>query len=120
MGGSESVVDVYRSEVSQRLSELLDGLRVSYKRRKPGQLPEDDRRYTAETGQTFGLFALRVLGRALLLGVEPQVLKKEDLSVLALRYSLLSLLSDTIREEGNGSLEERLDLLGLYRWQKIE
>jgi hypothetical protein len=113
VSSSESIVDVDVSKGSQRATELLDGL-----------------------GGGLDLVALGILGGSLLLGVETKVLKENDLSwycefrvsigeanggrelrrvggtVGSLSNVLLNLLSDTVVQEGNGLVEEVLELLG--------
>jgi hypothetical protein len=113
VSSSESIVDVDVSKGSQRATELLDGL-----------------------GGGLDLVALGILGGSLLLGVETKVLKENDLSwycefrvsigeanggrelrrvggtVGSFSNVLLNLLSDTVVQEGNGLVEEVLELLG--------
>lgn len=83
VSGSERVVDVDVAELGQARAELLDLLRVG-----------------------LGLLSLGVLAAALLLGVEAEVLEKDDLSTGSLGDVRLRLGSHAVLEEGDGGGEE--------------
>lgn len=56
------------------------------------------------------LLALLILEAALLLGVEAEVLKKDDLSVLGAVHGLLDLLADAVLCESHALAEQLLEL----------
>lgn len=86
----ERVVDKDVAELGEARAELLDLLRVR-----------------------LGLVAVLVLGRALLLDVEAQVLEEEDVAVLGVGDALLRLGADALGEERDRlAREEALELGG--------
>lgn len=85
MGEERTDVDV--AQGGQAFPELVDGGLVS-----------------------LDLLALSVLGAALLLGVETQVLEQDDLAVVGLVDRLLDLLADAVAGEDDALAEQLLEL----------
>lgn len=81
--------DVDITKRGEGLAELLDGLGIG-----------------------LGLLSVGILGAALLLGMEAEVLKEDDLAVAGLLDVLLNLGADAVVQEGNGLRELLLELLG--------
>jgi hypothetical protein len=95
VSSAESVVDVDITKSGQTLAESLNLSLVG-----------------------LGLVAILVLGRALLLNVESEVLEEDDRAILGLVDDLLDLGADTVGGEGN-LLAEKLLELGDNRLERV-
>lgn len=65
-----------------------------------------------------GLVAVLVLGRSLLLKVEPQILQQHNAAALSLVHDGLDLGADTVGSEGHGLAQQLLEL-GNHRLQTV-
>jgi hypothetical protein len=95
VSSAESVVDVDITKSGQTLAESLNLSLIG-----------------------LGLVAILVLGRALLLNVESEVLEEDDRAILGLVDDLLDLGADTVGGEGN-LLAEKLLELGDNRLERV-